>query len=237
MRIKNGFTLMELLVSIFISGMVMMSLLAMWKTSSNHSAQAQRQSIIKNDNTIFLRRMYSDFIVSNQVICPWVFGGENPCTDYNDEYFAITNAMIEVNDPSKIIRTTGPVCDHLFLDAKTSESLYSRCLRPRYVVYVYDKANENPGIYRCTNSFLDGVNGTMSITDFLAIAHKYCEDKDNREFIMPYIENFSFTIPNINGILHPEALLLDYTVRRDFSGDIPPVFFKFKRIFVRRKGA
>ena len=47
---------MELLVSIFITGMVMLSLVAMWKTSSNQTAQAQRQSIIKNDSIDHIKK-------------------------------------------------------------------------------------------------------------------------------------------------------------------------------------
>lgn len=226
---KKGFTLMELLVSIFISGMVMLSLVAMWKTSSNHTAQAQRQSIIKNDNTIFLRKFYTDFVMADDIVCPWGFSDTDPCTTYDGQFFAINHAKVDTSDLSKIKRTTGPVCGGNFTDNTNLSNISNRCLKPSYIVYtVRDNA-----VYRCSKVFLDQNVNSVSISDFLSDAKTYCDEEENNELIMPYIQYSSITIPVEGGIIYPESLKLEYAVRRDFAGDIPPVYFKFQRYFVR----
>lgn len=230
---KKGFTLMELLVSIFITGMVMLSLVAMWKTSSNHTSQAQRQAIIKNESTSFLRKFYSDFVSANDIICPWsltaVENIGNPCIA--NEYISVKNASVDLADNTKLVRTTKPACNKNWATVENVTSIQERCVKPSYTVYRF----ENNTIFKCSNTFLDGEDENILISTFVNNARNYCKENENKELIMPYVSSFTVTIPVNEDIIYPE-LLLDYTVERNFSSDIPPVFFKFKRYFVRKKG-
>ena len=229
---KKGFTLMELLVSIFISGMVMLSLVAMWKTSSNHTAQAQRQSVIKNENTVFLRKIYSDFISASEIICPWGYSkGGVSCN--NGEYIAVKEAVINPGNTSQLVRITNPVCGgshNAWATGETLEEKASRCIRPSYVVYVFD--NTSKQVYRCRNNFLTS-DTTKNINSLISDAHSFCSTASNREIAMPYVSDFSLTVPS-DGITE---LLVNYTVNRDFGEGTPPVYFKFKRYLTRKRGA
>lgn len=225
---KKGFTLMELLVSIFITGMVMLSLVAMWKTSSNHTAQAQRQSIIKNDSTIFLRKIYSDFVFASDVICPWKYGGSSQCND--DEYIALKNAVInyDIDNIStiRISRTTAPICgssNNQWLEGL--EGMAGHCIKPSYVVYVYDRDADM--VYRCSNNFLDS-STSMTKQNLINEAHAYCSNESNREVVMPYVSDFEITGVN--------ELTVQYEIRRSFGADIPDVYFRVRHILPARRG-
>ncbi|MCR5505200.1 MAG: prepilin-type N-terminal cleavage/methylation domain-containing protein, partial [Elusimicrobiaceae bacterium] len=237
---KNGFTLMELLVSIFITGMVMLSLVAMWKTSSSQSSQAQRQAIIKNENTIFLRKLYSDFISASEVICPWGQGYDSPgCEDnYN---IAIHNAAVtsDASGNLSVVRTTGPVCSSQFQNDITTQYISNKCVPPYFVAYIF----ENGGVYKCSNvnKNTDATNPlikeeSVALGTYVTSLRTYCEDNENKELILPYVLQFSLTVPNVNGHLHNESLLVDYTIRKDFSAEVPPVVLKFRRYFMKHKG-
>lgn len=232
---KKGFTLMELLVSIFITGMVMLALVAMWKTSSNHTAQAQRQSVIKNENTIFLRTFYNDFVEASDVLCPNL--NVQLCTNYKSSFFAIKNAILNPKETNSIIRLTNPVCgnegDAWGLETNIAD-VENRCIKPSLVVYEF----RNSGIYKCTKNFLDGDSQTITMADFATIVNS-CLGENNTNLILPYVESFNMSVP-VHGtgddmVVYPE-ILLDYTVKKDFSGDVPPVYFKMKRYFVRKNG-
>ena len=234
---KKGFTLMELLVSIFITGMVMLALVAMWKTSSNHSAQAQRQSIIKNESTIFLRKVYSDFVMASEVLCPPTYPNGTICG--GNVYIAVKEAVVDPDNTNKLVRITAPRCgsgNNSWGEENSAQSMISRCVKPSYVVYRFS----NNMVYRCKHNFLDGGDTTMDISSLLSTATSTCSDTGNMEMIMPYVLNFSMVIPDRTdeggAVVKSPDLLVDYTVRRDFQGDIPPVLFRFRRSLSRKRG-
>ena len=76
---------------------------------------------------------------------------------------------------------------------------------------------------------------TIAIDDLISDAESYCSNDSNREIVMPYVSNFSLTQSADSSTVYPE-LLVDYKIRRDFGGDIPPVTFKFKRLLTRKRG-
>ena len=239
---KKGFTLMELLVSIFITGMVMLSLVAMWRTSSNQTAQAQRQSIIRNENTIFLRRFYTDFISANEVICPWAYESSIGSVSCNsNEYIAVREAVIKPdnNGHDKLVRITKPVCgtgNNEWSTNNSDEHIMQRCIKPTYTVYKF----ANNGVYRCANTFLDSTNMEISIDTLISQAHTYCSDASHNELIMPYVSEFQLSISKRNEddgtvTIYPE-LLIDYIVNREFGADIPAVSLRFTRLFTKKRG-
>lgn len=230
---KKGFTLMELLVSIFISGMVMLSLVAMWKTSSNHTAQAQRQSIIRNESTIFLRRLYNDFISASETICPWGHSNTPSWICNKNEYIAVKEAVLDPEDSGRLIRITEPVCGSgsSWADEENLQSISSRCIRPSYSVYIYD----NNTVFRCHSEFLTD-SKKIAIKTLITTAHAYCSaDSGHRENVMPYVSNFLLQGSMAGSDKAPE-LLIDYTVDRNFGPDVPPVHFRFKRFLTLRRG-
>ena len=228
---KKGFTLMELLVSIFITGMVMLSLVAMWKTSSNQTALAQRQSIIKNENTIFLRKIYSDFVSASEIICPWGYSqGGIACR--NNEYIAVKEAVLKQDDPTKLVRITKNVCSGDWGTDGNLADMAARCIEPSYVVYVFDGG----AVYRCSNKFLSSAT-PKSLSSLKSDAHNYCSaDGGHREMVMPYVSNFSLSVPNV-GSSKGSELLVEYTINRDFGSGIPPYIYKFKRYLTKKRGA
>ena len=234
---KKGFTLMELLVSIFITGMVMLSLVAMWKTSSNQTALAQRQSIIKNENTIFLRKIYSDFVSASEIICPWGYFGNNiSCTDDNETtiYIAVKEAVLNPDNPNQLMRITDK-CNGNWATEETLSNMANRCIAPSYVVYVFDKSAHS--VYRCSNTFLSNDDKTVNIEQFKVDAEDYCSaDGGHREIAMPYVSNFSLSIPDVGNSKGSE-LLVEYTINRDFGSGLPPYIYKFKRYLTKKRGA
>ena len=251
---KKGFTLMELLVSIFITGMVMLSLVAMWRTSSNQTAQAQRQSVIRNENTIFLRRFYNDFISASEVLCPWAYSGSigdvdctvsgNTGSDKVDVYVAVKEAVIiPGNVVPSIGRITEPVCgdsNNEWGTVNNNAHIQARCIAPTYVMYIYDK--EQQSVFRCENTFINASNWSQTpVNTAISNAYDYCKTTTGaRELILPYVSDFNLTVtqqqnPESYHTMFPE-LLIDYSVNREFGEGIPPVTFKFRRLLTKKRG-
>ena len=231
---KKGFTLMELLVSIFISGMVMLALVAMWKTSSNHTVQAQRQSVIRNESTIFLRKIYSDFVSASEVICPWGYSLESQPASIicpANVYIAVKEAVLSPQDATKLIRITKPSEENEWATNENMSSIILRNIEPSYTVYCF---KEDHKIYRHNQKFLNAAEDNVNITDVISSAVGLC-DGDEGEVIMPYVENFILTTDD-SGVRYPE-LSISYTVRREFGKDIPDVYFKFQRHLTKKRGA
>jgi len=70
MRNNKGFTLMELLVAVFIGSMVTIALVSIWKAASLQTSSGQRQSIIRNNLSIFLRGMHKDITEADVIVYP-----------------------------------------------------------------------------------------------------------------------------------------------------------------------
>ncbi len=71
---KRAFTLMELLVAVFIGSMVTIALVSVWKGASLQTSQSQRQTVIRNNLSMFLRILHRDLTDSDVVIFPRVEG-------------------------------------------------------------------------------------------------------------------------------------------------------------------
>lgn len=67
---KKGFTLMELLVAMFIAGMVTTAIVFVWKTASMQTIQGQRHTIIQNQVSNFRRQLYTDFYRADIITFP-----------------------------------------------------------------------------------------------------------------------------------------------------------------------
>jgi prepilin-type N-terminal cleavage/methylation domain-containing protein len=65
---KKGFTLMELLVAVFIGGMVSMALVSIWKAASLQTSKARKQTMERNNRTFLLRSMYNDITSADSAI-------------------------------------------------------------------------------------------------------------------------------------------------------------------------
>lgn len=67
---KKGFTLMELLVAVFISSMVTIALVSVWKAASLQTSEGQRQAIMRNNMSIFLRMLNKDITEADTILFP-----------------------------------------------------------------------------------------------------------------------------------------------------------------------
>jgi prepilin-type N-terminal cleavage/methylation domain-containing protein len=65
---KKGFSLMELLVALFIGSMVTVALISMWRGASMQTAQGQRQAVVRNNLSIFLRGLHKDITEADLII-------------------------------------------------------------------------------------------------------------------------------------------------------------------------
>lgn len=72
---KKGFTLVELLVAIFIGGMVTVALVSVWRGASMQTSQAMRQSVVRNNFSIFLRGLHKDITEADLILAPYDGGG------------------------------------------------------------------------------------------------------------------------------------------------------------------
>lgn len=70
MKNNKGFTLMELLVAVFIGSMVTISLVSIWKAASLQTSSGQRQSVIRNNLSMFLRGIHKDLTEADVIIYP-----------------------------------------------------------------------------------------------------------------------------------------------------------------------
>ena len=61
MKNNKGFTLMELLVAMFIGSIVTTAIIFVWKTASLQTIQGQRHTIVQNQVSNFRRQLYLDF--------------------------------------------------------------------------------------------------------------------------------------------------------------------------------
>lgn len=245
---KKGFTLMELLVSVFITGMVMLSLVAMWKTSSNHTVQAQRQSFLKNENTIFLRTFYNDFVSANDIFClrdaPNYSTAAFETMCKTNRYVALKDAMLSVEydvSHEKIVRLTRPVCsgtDGWGSGVNPTIDIEERCIKPQFVVYDFAGGN----LYKCHGEFLTSPNmddNSMTTSQFQSLVDGTCSygsyDNENWEVLLPYVKSFSLALATTGSRRYPE-LAIDYFVEKKFDADAPPILFRMKRFFVMKKG-
>jgi prepilin-type N-terminal cleavage/methylation domain-containing protein len=71
---KKGFSLMELLVALFIGSMVTVALVSMWRGASMQTAQGQRQAVVRNNLSIFLRGLHKDITEADLIIYPTTSG-------------------------------------------------------------------------------------------------------------------------------------------------------------------
>lgn len=74
MRNNKGFTLMELLVAVFIASMVTVALVTIWKAASIQTSQGQRQTMIRNNLSILMRSLHRDITEADLVLAPYGAG-------------------------------------------------------------------------------------------------------------------------------------------------------------------
>lgn len=61
---------MEMLVAIFIGGMVTVALVTVWKSASMQTIQGQRQSIVRNNLSFFIRQIERDITKTDVLLYP-----------------------------------------------------------------------------------------------------------------------------------------------------------------------
>ncbi len=72
---KRGFTLTELLVSIFIAGMVTVALMSVWRAASIQTSDTQRQTMMRNNISNFIRQIQIDISEADAVLNPYSVDG------------------------------------------------------------------------------------------------------------------------------------------------------------------
>jgi len=103
MRNNKGFTLMELLVAVFIASMVTVALVTIWKAASIQTSQGQRQTMVRNNLSILLRALHRDITESDLVLAPYQ-GSSGECNGQEGSLVVMArNAHLESVGVTKIV--------------------------------------------------------------------------------------------------------------------------------------
>ncbi len=141
MKNNKGFTLMELLVAVFIGSMVTIALVSIWKAASLQTSSGQRQSVIRNNLSMFLRGIHKDLTESDVIIYPTKLLTSEPNT-----------LLVGFRNARKVGDTIEPKNTNLAAFVPASQ----------YFAYCYDSAKKR--VLRRESNY----PATKTISDFLS---------------------------------------------------------------------
>ncbi|MDR0646000.1 MAG: prepilin-type N-terminal cleavage/methylation domain-containing protein [Elusimicrobiota bacterium] len=230
MKNKNGFTLMELLVALFLSSMVTVALISIWRGASIQTSQGQRQAIIRNNMSIFLRSLYKDLTEADVILYPTSTGSAT-----NGLLLMSGYNMRRIDDANVAI---GRIAEGSFQNSFIrsyyfDETNHRICL------------NENRTIFG-ENFIVSASDGSsainmpdpaiMGISNIISDSSNTCE-----KVVMDNVNDASISLLNNNNSSCSSGETCRYRVAinifRDFGGNSVPVSINFERIFVAAGGA
>lgn len=230
---NKGFTLMEALVAIFIGSMVTVALLSMWKASSTQTSQAQRQTVIRNELSMFLRSFYIDFVQSDEIICPSVVWGSSAvCED--GLFVGVTHATIKKSGNDYLVERNV---------ARGSSSWTGYGDEPtRREMYVAYRLNTTDGtIERCSGAFLadNTLSRTSANVSSVVSAAKSCQNS-TATVAMPYVAQNGFKVEQATVGSVAQSPKPDYkmtlVVYKEFDSGVPPIRLDFERFYTKLGG-
>jgi prepilin-type N-terminal cleavage/methylation domain-containing protein len=219
MRNKNGFTLMELLVALFIGSMVTVALVSVWRAASIQTSQGQRQAIVRNNMSIFLRMFYKDLTEADIVLYPTGIG-------------SITGVLLMSG--YNIKRIGGDVAPGRASENELFENSVVR-------TYVLDSAkhriclNENRSPFRAPfdeSLTLDATTAAVLVSPISTFISNNSGVGTCNRVVMDNVNSAEVEVTPSNGTYQVKI-----NIFRDFGGNAVPVNINFKRIFTAAGGA
>ncbi len=152
---RKGFTLMELLVAVFISGMVTVALASVWKAASLQTSQSQRQTILKNNVTIFLREMHRNISEADLIFFP--------STSDNTKQYIIGGRRVYITDKDN----WGSYCvseDNPNYRCGNSPKFFNYCYKSGdKKIYYKEESYGKSGTVESLNNFTCGSNSSTVV--------------------------------------------------------------------------
>lgn len=243
----RGFTLMEVLVALFIGSMVTIALISMWKASSIQTAQAQRQTLVRNDISIFLRSFYLDFSESDEILCPHFNTNEWGTECPEGVFIGVKNMGIYLSDSNNYMLRSLQSGKDNDVSKSYDDRLESGVMPPKYIVYYRKEETKGskviPSLYRCEIPInLTDINSALNIdTEISKIINKSdLSSNDSCSLVLPYVEKFEMEQKSV-AYGEFDIAKADYFVNikvvREFEGKVPPIYIDFQRYFTKMGGA
>ena len=214
MRSKQGFTLMELLVAVFIASMVTVALVSIWKAASIQTSQGQRQTIIRNNLSILMRNLHADITESDLILAP---------TSDNEASNAIVfvrNGHLEKMGTDKLVVPPEVPSYTKIVDGgikfESDPVAFSYCLKD-------GKIKRSPDYSITSAENVDDIVATLttgSISCDSAAAKTY----------MDYVVDFSVETDDVN-------YTVDIKITKVFpNSETPPIHIEMKKTFTKAGG-
>lgn len=214
MKNKKGFTLMELLVAVFIASMVTIALMTVWKASSMQTSQGQRQSIIRNNLSIFMRALHRDITESDLILAPdsGASGGvivavrNAYLVKEGASYYVMPNTLSYSKDPEGAQIESEPVA-------------FAYC-------------QEGNKIKRSAEIALKGLsNDSLEKSSLISNAESLCS---SGRIYMDYVVSNGFDVSTDDNINYTVSII----IHKDFEGsENPPVHIEMSKTFIKAGGA
>lgn len=214
MNNRKGFTLMELLVAVFIASMVVIALMTVWKASSMQTSQGQRQSIIRNNLSIFMRALHRDITEADLILAPDKNTSGALIVAVRNAYLVKRGSNYYV-EPNTISYTQDPGGPQI----ESEPVAFAYCL-------------EGNTIRRSAEIPLKELS-TDSLEKLTLISNAESACSSGRIY-MDYIVSNGFDVSTDDNINYTVSLI----VHKDFEGsENPPVHIEMSKTFIKAGGA
>lgn len=214
MKNNKGFTLMELLVAVFIASMVTIALMTIWKASSMQTSQGQRQSIIRNNLSILMRALHRDITESDLILAPssgqsggLIVAARNAyLTKEGASYYVMPNTVSYSKDPEGVQIESEPIA-------------FAYC-------------QEGNTVRRSSEISLKELDkGSLERDSLVSSLESECS---SGRIYMDYVPSSGFDISTSDNINYTVSII----VHKNFEGsETPPVHIEMEKVFTKAGGA
>ncbi len=214
MKNNKGFTLMELLVAVFIASMVTIALMTIWKASSMQTSQGQRQSIIRNNLSILMRALHRDITESDLILAPTsgqsgglIVAARNAyLVKEGSSYYVMPNTVSYSKDPEGVQIESEPIA-------------FAYC-------------QEGNTVRRSSEIALKELEkSSLERSSLVSALESECS---SGKIYMDYVPSSGFDISTSDNINYTVSIV----VHKNFEGsETPPVHVEMEKVFTKAGGA
>lgn len=221
MKSKKGFTLMELLVAVFIASMVTIALVTIWKAASLQTSQGQRQTMIRNNLSILMRALHRDITEADLVLAPYKGSTGADNGQSGGALVLVRNGHLKPSGNSK--QVAGPEVSSFTEGGPKYES------EPQVIAYCIQGADANNKKIRRVVAYIEGTNNEVEelVSDMVGTGG-LCE---TGRIYMDYVADFTVsTDDNIN-------YKVKVAIHKDFTdSETPPIHIEMEKTFIKAGG-
>lgn len=214
MKNNKGFTLMELLVAVFIASMVTIALMTIWKASSMQTSQGQRQSIIRNNLSILMRALHRDMTESDLILAPTAGQSGGLIVAARNAYLKKEGSTFYVQ-PNTVSYSKDP--EGVQIESEP-------------IAFAY--CQEGNTIRRSAEISLKGLS--KSALESSSLIDSLEDECSSGRIYMDYVPSSGFEVSTSDNINYTVSIV----VHKNFEGsETPPVHLEVEKIFTKAGGA